>query len=93
MIAPVLSTLGAADQQLAVYDWGLSEHHPADAKRGTVLLVHGLGEHMGRYAHVATQLNAWGFDVRGYDHYGHGLSSGARGTLPTPHACWMTWPA
>jgi len=85
MIAPVLSTLGAADQQLAVYDWGLSEHHPADAKRGTVLLVHGLGEHMGRYAHVATQLNAWGFDVRGYDHYGHGLSSGARGTLPTPH--------
>ena len=85
MNAPLLSTLGAADQQLAVYDWGLSAHHPADAKRGTVLLVHGLGEHMGRYAHVAAQLNAWGFDVRGYDHYGHGLSSGARGTLPTPH--------
>jgi alpha-beta hydrolase superfamily lysophospholipase len=85
MNTPVLSTLGAADQQLAVYDWGLSEPHPADATRGTVLLVHGLGEHMGRYAHVAAQLNAWGFAVRGYDHYGHGLSSGARGTLPTPH--------
>ena len=85
MNTPVLSTLGAADQQLAVYDWGLSESHPADATRGTVLLVHGLGEHMGRYAHVAAQLNAWGFAVRGYDHYGHGLSSGARGTLPTRH--------
>lgn len=85
MNTPVLSTLGGADQQLAVYDWGLSEPPRADTTRGTVLLVHGLGEHMGRYAHVAAQLNAWGFDVRGYDHYGHGLSSGARGTLPTSH--------
>jgi alpha-beta hydrolase superfamily lysophospholipase len=85
MTLPVLSTLGSADQQLAVYDWPLYKRQPAAPQRGTVLLVHGLGEHMGRYAHVAQQLNAWGFDVRGYDHHGHGLSSGARGTLPTPH--------
>ena len=85
MNTPVLSTLGSAEQQLAVYDWRLPNHDTAEATRGTVLLVHGLGEHMGRYAHVAAQLNAWGFDVRGYDHYGHGLSSGVRGTLPTPH--------
>lgn len=85
MTLPVRSTLGTADQQLALYDWPLSEHPPTETRRGTVLLVHGLGEHMGRYAHVAQQLNAWGFEVRGYDHHGHGLSSGDRGALPTPH--------
>ena len=55
------------------------------ASRGTVVLVHGLAEHMGRYTHVAQQLNSWGFHVRGYDHYGHGLSSGVRGRLPSSH--------
>lgn len=52
--------------------------------RGSVVLVHGLGEHAGRYAHVAAQLNAWGFDVLGYDQYGHGGSDGRRGTLTSP---------
>ena len=62
---------------LAVYDWPAPEGPP----RGRVLLVHGLGEHMGRYAHVAEQLRAWGFAVRGYDHYGHGRSAGPRGDM------------
>jgi len=47
-----------------------------------VVLVHGLGEHGGRYAHVAARLNSWGFAVRGYDQYGHGESGGVRGALP-----------
>ena len=51
--------------------------------RGTVLLVHGLGEHTGRYGHVAEHLRQWGFAARGYDHQGHGHSDGARGTLQT----------
>ena len=34
--------------------------------RGTVLVVHGLGEHIGRYAHVAARLNGWGWNVAGY---------------------------
>ena len=38
---------------------------------------------MGRYSHVAAHLNHWGFAVRGYDHYGHGQSSGPRGGLPS----------
>ena len=38
---------------------------------------------MGRYVHVADQLNKWGFSVRGYDQYGHGESAGLRGELPT----------
>jgi alpha-beta hydrolase superfamily lysophospholipase len=51
--------------------------------RGVVILVHGLGEHAGRYDHVARQLNDWGFAVRGYDQCGHGESGGAPGSLPT----------
>ena len=67
-------------ENLAVYDWPLAEGR---AQRGTVLLVHGLGEHTGRYDYLARHLNAWGFAVRGYDQYGHGESGGAYGSLPT----------
>ena len=49
--------------------------------RGTVVLVHGIAEHSGRYAHVAAQLNEWGWSVVAYDHRGHGHSEGARGAL------------
>jgi alpha-beta hydrolase superfamily lysophospholipase len=48
---------------------------------GTVLLVHGLGEHIGRYEHLAERLNAAGWNVAGYDQRGHGASAGARGTI------------
>jgi alpha-beta hydrolase superfamily lysophospholipase len=78
---PIMSTLDSIGKdKLAIYDWPLSSHSKS---RGTALLVHGLGEHMGRYAHVAKHLNDWGFTVRGYDHFGHGLSTGIRGGLPT----------
>lgn len=78
---PIMSTFDTMDQdKLAIYDWPLPEGKPS---RGTALLVHGLGEHMGRYAHVAQHLNDWGFTVRGYDHFGHGLSTGIRGGLPS----------
>lgn len=74
-----LSTFTASDgENLALQDWPLPERA---ASRGTVLIVHGLGEHAGRYDHVARHLNRWGFAVRGYDHYGHGDSGGARGAL------------
>ena len=46
-----------------------------------MLIVHGLGEHAGRYARLAQWLNGQGYAVRGYDLYGHGHSSGARGHL------------
>jgi len=48
-----------------------------------VIVVHGLGEHAGRYTRVAEQLNAWGYFVRGYDQCGHGESGGPPGSLPT----------
>ena len=50
--------------------------------RGQVLIVHGLGEHIERYAHVAAALNARGWDVHGWDHRGHGRSEGRRGDIP-----------
>jgi alpha-beta hydrolase superfamily lysophospholipase len=49
--------------------------------RGTVLIVHGLGEHIGRYEEVAAQLNAAGWNVAGYDQRGHGASAGRRGAI------------
>jgi alpha-beta hydrolase superfamily lysophospholipase len=52
--------------------------------RGRVLVVHGLGEHSGRYAGVAAVLAAQGWDVSSYDQRGHGRSGGARGALPAP---------
>jgi alpha-beta hydrolase superfamily lysophospholipase len=54
---------------------------PAAGAHGTIVIVHGLGEHAGRYAHVAARLNASGWTVVGYDQRGHGTSPGARGRL------------
>jgi len=77
----ILSSFIAVDgDNLAIQDWPLEEGQPL---RGVVLLVHGLGEHAGRYDHVARRLNQWGFAVRGHDQYGHGESGGPRGGLPT----------
>jgi alpha-beta hydrolase superfamily lysophospholipase len=49
------------------------------APRGAVMLVHGLGEHSGRYDHVGHYLAEKGFSVFAYDHQGHGRSEGRRG--------------
>lgn len=75
----LISHLTAPDgTDLGLRDWPVAQGLQA---RATVLLVHGLGEHCGRYEALARQLNAWGFAVRGYDQYGHGLSGGPRGGL------------
>ncbi len=52
------------------------------ASRGTILIVHGLGEHSGRYGRLADLLQLRGWEVVGYDHRGHGLSLGRRGAVP-----------
>ncbi|MEN9538042.1 MAG: hypothetical protein RLZZ126_277 [Pseudomonadota bacterium] len=76
-----LSTFIAHDgDNIAVQDWPIDK---GQKLRGVVLIVHGLGEHAGRYHHVAQRLNEWGFAVRGYDLHGHGESGGARGGMPT----------
>ncbi len=62
---------------LHVRHWGAGM-----AAVGTIIVVHGLGEHIGRYDALANDLNAVHWHVCGYDHRGHGASGGARGRIP-----------
>jgi alpha-beta hydrolase superfamily lysophospholipase len=72
--------IGAVDgTALFVRQWKTGS--PGDRK-GTALIVHGLGEHSGRYGHVANVLNRAGFDVWAHDHRGFGKSGGARARIP-----------
>ena len=49
-----------------------------DAPRAAIVLVHGLGEHVGRYDALATRLVRARYAVHGYDQRGHGYAQGAR---------------
>ena len=74
----ILSHVRAADgTSILVRDWA------SDSRPGwpwaSVLLVHGMGEHSGRYEHVGDQMAAAGLDVHAYDHRGNGGSGGRRG--------------
>ncbi len=77
-----MTTLTTADGlALHLHAWPLPAERAGPA-RGTVLIVHGLGEHGGRYAHVAAHLAGAGWAVAGYDQRGHGRSGGPRGGIP-----------
>ena len=52
---------------------------PASEPRAFICIAHGVGEHIERYAHLASFLNEKGFAVFGCDHRGHGRSDGKRG--------------
>ena len=60
-----------------------TRHWPAGGRRklASVLIVHGLGEHSGRYDHVARRLAAKGIDVHGFDLRGFGASGGRRASV------------
>jgi acylglycerol lipase len=47
--------------------------------RAAICLVHGLGEHCGRYIHLAEHLTSHGFAMVAFDLRGHGKSAGIRG--------------
>ena len=81
MVDFTLSTLTGVDgANLVVYDWdGVDE----GLVKAQVLMVHGLGEHAGRYDAIAKCLNHWGYGARAYDQYGHGESDGQRGAIPS----------
>ncbi len=51
---------------------------PSDGASFVAVLVHGYGEHIGRYEHVAASLASIGGAVYGLDHLGHGKSGGER---------------
>ena len=54
-----------------------------DEPKAVLCIVHGHGEHIERYEHVAAALNQVGYSVIGYDHRGHGQSDGLRGHIPS----------
>jgi len=47
--------------------------------KALIVLIHGLGEHVGRYDHVGKALTDAGYILAGFDLRGHGKSGGARG--------------
>ena len=59
----------------------LTRHWPAADPWASLLIIHGLGEHSGRYEHVGAQLDAAGIDTHAYDHRGNGGSGGRRGDV------------
>jgi len=55
---------------------------PDAQPKAVIALVHGLGEHVGRYAHVGKAMNDAGYALVGFDLRGHGKSGSARGHFP-----------
>ncbi|OHX68330.1 alpha/beta hydrolase [Flammeovirga pacifica] len=51
--------------------------------KGVLCLVHGFGEHIQRYHHVAEFFTNQGFGFIAYDQRGHGKTSGKRGVVPS----------
>ncbi|THF99185.1 hypothetical protein TEA_010636 [Camellia sinensis var. sinensis] len=50
---------------------------------GIMVIIHGLNEHSGRYAHFARQLTSCNFGVYAMDWIGHGGSDGLHGYVPS----------
>ena len=63
---------------LRLYFQGWQSEHEL---KGVISLVHGLGEHSGRYSTWAGLLNQAGYTVLSYDLRGHGKSGGQRGHI------------
>ena len=59
--------------QLLALNWAVK------SPRAVIALVHGQGEHIGRYDALAQWFNQRGIAVVGYDQQGHGQSEGKRG--------------
>ena len=64
-----LTVPGRDGAPVATYRW-----EPAGRVRGVVHIVHGLGEHVRRYDHLANTLATAGFLVQGHDTRGHGAT-------------------
>jgi len=67
--------------QLFAQSW-----QPETKSRAVVCLVHGMGEHSGRYGHVADRLTKAGHIIFAFDLRGHGRSKGQLGHSPSYEA-------
>jgi alpha-beta hydrolase superfamily lysophospholipase len=61
---------------IRIFAQGWESESPATA---VICLVHGIGEHSGRYRHLGAWLQQRGFSVLAMDMRGHGRSEGKRG--------------
>jgi alpha-beta hydrolase superfamily lysophospholipase len=55
--------------------------HPDTAPKATLIIVHGLGEHGGRYMNLVNPLTAAGYAVYACDNRGHGRTPGKQGYI------------
>ena len=67
---------GAGSQALHYQCW-----EPDVRPRAILAVVHGFGEHSGRYGNVVRHLVPRGYAVYAFDHRGHGRSPGKRGHI------------
>ncbi|MRR21078.1 alpha/beta hydrolase [bacterium] len=58
--------------------------------RALIVLVHGLGEHAGRYAGWAARFNEKGVTLLAFDLPGHGRTPGRWGVMPSPEKVYDT---
>jgi acylglycerol lipase len=65
-----------------VRGWDPTNNRP----KALITLVHGLGEHTGRYLHVGKSMTDAGYALVGFDLRGHGKSGGPRGHFPSLNA-------
>jgi len=63
-------------QKIFVQVW-----EPDTDTQAVVVLVHGLGEHTGRYQHIAEKFTQAEFVLFGADLPGHGRTDGSRGVV------------
>ena len=68
--------LKEAGKPTLYYRWA-----PAEPSRGTVLILHGMNEHSGRYEHVMDHLAQEGFSSLAIDYRGWGMAEGKRACL------------
>ena len=54
-------------------------HYPCENARYVMCLIHGIGEHAGRYKRMAGRLSEHGIAIVSMDLRGHGISRGVRG--------------
>lgn len=59
---------------------------PSMKTRGVICLIHGVGEHIGRYQADAEALAKGGYILAGFDQRGFGKSGGRRGHASSPEA-------
>lgn len=71
---PEIADFQAFDNTLIRYN-SIGSNHPG----AVVVIIHGIGEHSGRYDHLARFFSGRGWAVFTYDQRGHGWSEGKRG--------------